>query len=140
MNSAHRAIPAGPASETRMLPMLEVGVGERNAECARYAGESGCLSRFVRLHPGEEQARCPVGCPDVEVVPAHVRLALASLGHDRWIDPEPAHWGDDERVKVVPLNRLSKKQRAARSESCRMASSSDALKGTIKAATKTGGH
>jgi hypothetical protein len=69
-------VPAAPPSERRVLPLLELGAGERHDECANY---DGCLDRYVRRFPrlAASPARCPSSCSSFAPVPAHVRHSLA---------------------------------------------------------------
>ena len=84
-----RAIPPAPTSETRLLPMLSVGPGDRQTECVRIGD---CLRRFVQAHPvgrghAEKDGHCPPGCHGLELPQWHARLGLA------------AYWSADHGVE-----------------------------------------
>ncbi len=70
-----------------VLPMLRPGPGDRRDGCARYAGEHGCLSRFVRAEGQgsyghgrywrERDAHCEPGCPSYAPAPRWAAVAHA---------------------------------------------------------------
>lgn len=71
-------IPPAPNSETRRLPVLVDGPGERREDCTSH---QDCLGRFVKSTRGRRVAnfaQCPDGCTSYEAIPREWHLEQAT--------------------------------------------------------------